>query len=262
MEYNIYINNIKNSFKSKEYWFGFSLIVISCVVTSIYNLAPTGIFGDYNIGSSEFFIAGTMYSNTLLQISAPIISIFVCMNRNSLFMNDKEDINRVWRCKEMRAHILSITIIGGSIFLLSFLFIFLLGVTIFPPSTGSMQPYYGLFKEIYSTSPISYVFVYIAHSFICGAVFSLFGISIKLLTVKPNNLALFIPLIYYACFERIGALFPIKDLVFFVAPLFTFDISLFDISLVKRGVEIFFVLATSLVLIISSYWKNVKKIKL
>lgn len=32
---NVYIDDLKNALRSKEYWFGFTIIVISSVITSI-----------------------------------------------------------------------------------------------------------------------------------------------------------------------------------------------------------------------------------
>jgi hypothetical protein len=99
----IYIDDIKNAIKSKEYWFGFSVIIISCVLTSIYNINELS----YTIGSGEFFMIATMYSNMLLRISAPVISVFVCMNQNSLFFKSKEELCKDWNQKEIKMHMLA-----------------------------------------------------------------------------------------------------------------------------------------------------------
>lgn len=256
-----YVNCIKNAFKSKEYWFGFAIVIISCVLTSIYNLSPDGIFGSNQIGSSEFFIAATMYGNTLLQITAPLIAIFVCMNHKSLFAKDKEGIVSSWRTKEMKVHILSILTIGGSVFVFSFLLLLISGVIIFPLSTGSIPPNYGLFKELYQHTPIGYVFAYIFHSFICGALFALFGASLKVLIAKPGNIVLFVPLVFYSCFIRIGGLFAFGGIISFVSPLFTFDIAVFDVPTLKRIAELSTVLVISLILIAISYRKVFKNSK-
>lgn len=50
---------IINSFKSKEYWFGLAVIVVSCLITAVNNLSENGIFGDLKIGGSEFFMASS-----------------------------------------------------------------------------------------------------------------------------------------------------------------------------------------------------------
>jgi len=253
---NVYTDDIRKAFKSKEYWFGFSIIVISCVLTSIYNLGAVGIFSDYKIGSSEFFIAATMFSNTLMQISAPVIAIFVCMNRDSLFFRRKESLGESWNKKEIKARILAITTIGSSVFLISFLLLLIIGIILFPSSTGSMQPQLGLFKQVYSTSPFGYCIAYIIHSCICGALYALFGASLKVCFVQPVNIALFIPLIFYSCFGRMAILFPfVSNFISFVAPLYTFDISVIDISPKKRIAELLFVLVISMLLIFLSYRK-------
>lgn len=115
----LYINDIRNALKSKEYWFGFALILVSGILTAVFNLSPTGIFGDYNIGNAEFFISAVMYGNTLFKMSAPVIAIFVCINRQSIFMSDKQAIDKSWKNKEMKARILANVTIGGNVFIFS-----------------------------------------------------------------------------------------------------------------------------------------------
>jgi hypothetical protein len=256
---NAYVEDIKNALKSKEYWFGFIFIILSCALTSFFNLPPTGIFGSYKIGSAEFFISATMYRNILLQMSAPVIAIFVCMNRGSIFMCDSDAIGSVWKTRKMNASLLANATIGGSVFLLSFLFLLLSAVIIFPSPTGSISADYGLFKELYPVSPIGYILAYILHSFVCGAVYALFGASLKVLIVKPVNLVLFIPLVFYSCFTRIGWLFPfLNEVISFASPLYTFDIATYDVPLLKRITELAVVLAISFILIVISYKKYAK----
>lgn len=258
----MYIDLIKNSFRSKEYWFGFLVIIISCVLTAIYNLTPNGNFSEYKIGSSEFFIAATMFSNMWIRISAPIIAIFVCMNRNSLFFKNKEALQECWNKKEMKAHILAIAAIGSSVFLLAFFLLLLSGIILFPSSTGSIQPQTGLFNHLYSISPIGYCLVYIMNACISGAIYSLFGMSIKVFYIQPVNLVLFVPLVFYSCFWRLNILFPfIKNLIAYIAPLYPFDISIIDISLLERVVELVFVLTISITLFIISFYRNTKQVK-
>jgi hypothetical protein len=202
-----------------------------------------------------------MYGNTLLQIAAPLIPIFVCMNSNSLFMFSKEKIQNSWKQKEMKVRILSTITIGGSIFLFSFILLFLSSMILFSSSTGSIEPHYGLFKDLYTNTPAHYVFAYIMHSFVFGIVFAFFGVSLKVLIVEPVNLVLFIPLLYYSCLQRIGSLFPINELILFLSPLLTFDISAYDVTPLKRITELLVILVISITLIIISYRRNKRQIK-
>lgn len=254
-----FYKEIINALKSREYWFGFSIIVVSCAITAFYNLSPNGVFGDLRIGGCEFFIAASMYGNILLRISAPVIAVFVCMDRNSLFKKDKETIQELWKNKKMKFHLLINVIIGGSVFLFSYILIFIFGIILFSVSTGTMQPEYGLFRQLYQETPAGYILLYILHSFICGALYALFGASIKIITIKPTCLVLFIPLVFYSCAARLGWLFPfLNGVISFVAPLFTFDITVYDISPTRRIAELSAVLIISIILIIISYYRSVK----
>lgn len=253
---------IISALKSKEYWFGFSVIMVSCLLTAIYNLSQYGIFGDLKIGGCEFFMAASMYSNVLLRISAPVIAIFVCMNRNSVFVKDKEAIQELWKNKQMKGHLFINMITGGSVFLFSYLLLFLSGIILFSVSTGSLQPGYGLFKQLYQNTPAGYVLVYILHSCICGALYALFGVSLKILIVKPTSSVIFIPLIFYSCFERLGWMFPfLKGLLAYVSPLFTFDITVYDVPPLRRIAELLTVLIISVIFIIISYYRNTKQLR-
>ncbi len=255
----IFFENMKRALKSKEYWFGFFIIIISCVTTAIYNLSPTGIFYDKKIGSSEFFISAIMYSNTLLNMSAPVLAIFVCINRNSIFLKNEEQTNLIWIKNEIKAHFLTNITIGSSVFILSYLIIYLAGLIIFSFSSGSIPPQMGLFKQIYESSPSGYVFLFILYSGICGALYSFFGTSIKIAFSKSINFVMFITLLLYTCFDRLALLFPIGDLLFFISPFYTFQITTYDILLSKRCVGIAFILALSVILILISRSKGKKQ---
>lgn len=254
----IFFENVRRALKSKEYWFGFLIIITSCVITSIYNLSPTGIFSGKKIGGSEFFISAIMYSNTLLYMSAPVLAIFVCVNQNSIFLKSREQINLIWGKNEIKAHFLTNITIGSSVFILSYLVIYLAGLIIYSFSTGSMQPQIGLFKQIYESSPPGYVFLFILYSGICGALYSLFGTSLKIALYKSVNYVMFITLVFYTCFDRLGLLFPFGNLLYFISPFYTFQITTYDISLLKRCVGIAFILVLSVILIIISRSKGRK----
>lgn len=254
----IFLENMKRALKSKEYWFGFFIIIVSCIVTSINNLSPTGIFCGKKIGSSEFFISAIMYSNTLLYMFAPVLAIFVCINQNSIFLKNREQINLIWGKNEIKAHFLTSITIGSSVFILSYLVIYLAGLIIFSFSTGSIKPQIGLFNQIYESSPSGYVFLFILYSGICGALFSFFGTSLKIALYKSVNYVMFITLVFYTCFDRLRLLFPLGDLLYFISPFYTFQITTFDISLLKRCVGIAFILVLSAILIIISRSKGKK----
>lgn len=184
------------------------------------------------------------------------------MNRDSLFVKDKEAIQELWKNKKIKSHLFVNMIIGGSVFLFSYLLIFFIGLIFYIDSTGIMQPGYGLFRQLYQDAPVGYILVYILHSFICGALYALFGASIKVFIIKPESLALFIPLVFYSCLTRLGWLFPfLNGVLSYVAPLFTFDVTVYDVSPLRRIAELSFVLVISITLLVISYYRNTKQIK-
>ena len=257
----LYLIEIKNALKSKEYWFGFSVIVVSAMLTAFYNIFEPGIMSKLEVGFCEFFITCTMIGNSLFQITAPVIAIFVCMNSLSVYRNISSMYKKSLYTKNgIITRMFAQATIGSSVFLFSFLCVFLVGLVFFPHTTGSLDTQIGLFKELYPNFPVLYIFLYIIHASVCGSAYALLGLALKL-CFDNNHIALLFPLVYYFCFQYISWLFPkfVSPVLFWITPLYTFDIATLDVPFMKNATEILLVLFISLILIYFGYKRNMKQ---
>jgi len=250
-----YIYGVLNALKTWEYCFGFGVIIISVILTLVLKIT----YNNIEHGAINLFITGTMEGNVLLQITAPVLPIFVCINNKSIFAcKNKNEILTFYKSKRVLVQVLTNVTIGISVFILSFLFILFAVLILFPGSAGGAEQQIGFFKELYAASPTLFIFVYIIHAAICGGAYALLGTSLKLLFGR-TDIALFVPLVFYGCFSRIVDAMPIfAQMVYYITPMYTFDIASIDVPLEKNVAEIAFVIIMGLTMLYSSYRKHHK----
>jgi len=251
-----YIEEIKRAFKSSEYWFAFILIIVSSAWTAIYNLDKYGVLYHNKIGTAEFFYACIMLGNTLLQISIPIIPIFVSMFASGIYDNAHGHSDEEKQTISTRT--LATLTISTSVFFLSFLLIAIVGIVFFPSSTGDITQIGGPFDELYHKYPFSIIPITILYSCIFASVYSLLGMGIGMNLNKNKILAFFIPLAYYFCFNYIVELVPssLQKILFWILPLDTFNLVGTNVPLYKKITEMLFVFIVAIVLVLIANRKN------
>lgn len=233
--------------KSKQYWFVFGFIIIAWLITLLKNIRPLGDFSDIALGMSELFIVGNMSGNILLQVSAPVLAIFACLRSTLFSAISKNEIRQVYLEGRIFKNIFANILASVSVFFFAFALIFIIGIVFFPVSTGSTGTQIGLFKNLHPDYPILYIFSYILHTCICAGVYCLFGIALKIATPQNTGLCVIIPLVFHGCAIRLGGALPLlAEPLYYILPLYTFDIATIDIGIQKRLAELVFLILVSI----------------
>lgn len=255
-----YVKEIKQAFKSAEYWFVFIMIIFTSAWTAIYNLDEYGVLYKTNIGMAEFFFACLMLGNTLLQITAPIIPIFVSMHAAGLYSIPNGNLNNE-KEHTIVSRILSTITISASVFLSSFLLIAVIGMFFFPLSTGNIVDIGGPFSTAYYNCPFALIPLTILYSCIFACSYSLLGMGIGMNLKNNKLLAIIIPEVYYFCLTYVARLLPtsIQNVVYWIVPIDTFNL-VGTIPLFKKVIEISLVFVIAFALIIIAEKRN-KKIR-
>ena len=253
----VYKQEIKRALTSVEYWFIFILIIVTSVWTAIYHLDQYGVLYKTKIGAAEFFYACVMLGNTYLQISAPVIPIFVSAHASGIFDNASSSFFHKEK-RDTLTRVFSTITISASVFFFSFFLIALVGIFYYPNSTGDITQIGGPFSDVYYQLPFSIIPIMILFSCIFASVYSVLGMGIGMNLKKNKMLALFIPLIYYFCFNYITLLMPPKfqSILYWILPLDTFNLVGTGIPLYKKIIELIFVLIAGIVLILISNRKK------
>ena len=248
-----YIQDLKLAFKSPEYWFAFILIIVTAAWTAVYNMDKYGVLYRTDIGAAEFFYASIMRGNTLLQISATIIPIFVSMHASGLYSKPlRNSASENVKKQTAFSRALSTISISSSIFFFSYLLISIIGIIFFSNSTGAINELGGPFNDIYYAHPFSIIPLTILYTCAFASIYSLLGMGIGMNLKKYKLLALFLPLTYYFCFTYIVELLPttLQNIFIWILPLDTFNLVGSNVPLYKRLSEMIFVLIIAIALII------------
>ena len=253
---------LNDNINKKEWWFAVILIVMTSIFTAIYNLDKYGILYHNTIGTAEFFYSGVLIRNIMLQITVPIIPFFVVMNR--LTPDQK-------KLKDYFANIGEHIILIVCIYVVSFGILSLVGFIGFGKSTGDINNFGGFLYYTYKTNPVAIIPYTLLYYVFCSIVYYIFGLSIYMIANKDKNVVLLTLLAFYNCSSYILNLpFASKsNILHWVMPQITFELAVYDYSLLKRATELLFVLILSFLLFLASmlrtrmalFWKK-RKLKL
>lgn len=222
------INNLKKIITSFRFWVSVGVIVLSTIII-LTTYGPSSA----SAGGVNLFILGNIQSNPIMTFVAPFIPAYIIIPiifnglcNNGLYHDSG---------KKLSKHVISCTIAGGLVFLLAFLII-LVGCFIYNPSDGTIDYYpLGLFKETYYYSNTLYVALFILHSAIFGAIFTLFSVGIAL-TSKNKSMALVLPGIIYNCSHLVAGLIgkTIISSISAIVPYLTYEFGSLDLPLWKN----------------------------
>ena len=232
-------------FSNRGYIAGIAILIISTFVFLQSNLR-FDIFKDLSsVGANNLFVFSTI-SNSFIEVLVPIISSLIIISGINIIDNaisDKYDNRGFFKY-------LYITIAGGSVFLISSIIIFVVLLIISPSIEESTNQVIGLFSRFYNNSNLLYIFLYLAHSFAFGGIFSLFSYSIYNFS-KNKFYTLILPLLFYRASTYVPIIqnSNINAYLNIVIPLFPYEIIGFEASVWTNTWQLALILLASLLLL-------------
>lgn len=249
-------NDIRKSLKSKYFWLSVLLIVISCLGYYFIETRYYGSLSSNRIDTFGMFFAGVAFGNTIINILAPMIPAVACICLWSFGQEDFENslFSNLNKIRNIVSRSISVFIIGGLVFCIGLILYFGICIIFNPNTPGAEIVVNGDFSEIYVINKTLYCLVYILQATTFGSIYAIFAMGILLFT---RNIAMYttIPITVYFCASYIPIAMPlyIKDILFWITPLYTYGLTSISYSEIKSIIELVSVLVLSLLLIYISY---------
>lgn len=243
---------------SCRFWSASGIILICALVWGLTTIQE-------KVGALGIFIMSNIRSNGLMCFLAPFIPPLAFspvksddMRTETLKMMIKENSLK----KYFLSKSISSMIAGSGVFLSAFLII-LAGCFIINSSNavGSYNPI-GLFKEIYYSSPLLYIILFILHTMLFGALYAMFGMGTAIIT-KSDAMALVFPGIMYNCAQLVGMIFD-QTIIYkigYLFPFLTYEFGSIGMPLWRKLLDLSLVLIASILLIVIGYIKIKKAYK-
>lgn len=245
--------------KSKYFYMCISIVIISCIIYYLVATRESGVLSESKIDTVGMFIAGAAFHNTILDILAPMLPAIACIGlwQPYLKKNMLELKEGLCNGKYIMSRSISTFIVGGLVFAVGFLVYILICVVFNPNSQGEEILLFYDYSYIYSTNSFIYTIIYIARATLFGSIYSLFSMSFLLIT-KNISMYIIIPSAVYFCAVYLGVLFPpiIKEMIFWITPIYTFGLESLSFSEIKSIVELLSIFVVSIILIYYSYNKE------
>ena len=250
------IGDLKAVLRSKRLWIAVGLFVFSAAVNIIEQYTLAG----FNLkGGLDFFAFGNMNYVTVLRYMAPFIPAFVLSPLYTDDFNAVRDSSRTTSLRKMiAARSLSSAIIGGGIFIFSYLIILIVCFVIDPSLNAIYFEPWGLFADIYYSNAPLFVLMFFLYTALFGALYGLFSTAVWLLS-KNYWMAMALPGIYYYCGRFLWPFFdnPLLSWAKFL-PGYAFDFESL-VTLWRRATEQGAVLLIAVILIVISYFRLKKE---
>lgn len=258
----IYYMHFRKLLTSVPFYLSIVIIIGSSCFTLSRNITLYGLNNYNDIGFLNLFIYSTIKGNTILPIFAPVIASL--SYGISFFDELKTGFARniailISPKKYFISRIVFSGFAGGFSMFVGLIIVFL-GCLIIEPCDSTMMSFMiGAFSNIYYLSMSKYVFDFIIFSCAFSVVYSLLSVGI-IANTKNKYIGFGIPLfVYYAPYYLIG-LFPDKyqNLLIWVVPFLTFDISSTDLPATLHFTQLLTILIISVLLIYIGYrrWKT------
>lgn len=257
----IIFNDLNKILKSRRFW----LTIVIIIASSILNIFKTpGFDHSQKINGSNLFIFGNIQSSPIMTFIAPFLPALAL---NPLINDDLSNSSHlhILKRKNLQKYLsgraVSLMIAGGGIFIIAFVII-LLGCLVFGSSDNI--PIYrplGLFKEVYYSSELLYIILFILHAALFGAIYAFFGMGIALIT-RSESMALVFPGIFYHCVRFVAMIFD-KTIISWIGILFptlTYEFGSLDAPLWGNVLDMGIMLVLSVILITIGYKKLIKGI--
>ena len=242
--------DIRKAYRSVRFWIAAGAIILSAIInlSQVQWYDPSVKFGVFGL-----FIYGNIDYNPLMSYIAPFIPALASSRINVLPTENISERNDFKN--HVLGHSISSMIVGGSVFLFSFLIIFLGCFVIDPSPVTTFEPF-GLFKEVFYISMPVYILLFVVHSTIFGAIYALFGTGITLIT-KSNAMGLVMPGVIYHSIYYIGTFFSQTFLswITILFPVIPFNFGGLDVPLWKNSLDLGLSLIASITISVIGYSK-------
>ncbi len=256
----IIFSDIKTLLRSRNFWIAVGAI-IAC---SLLNLVQTLQTDDSaRFGGLGLFIYA-QYGNHLINTLAPFIPAFIFMPlvakdiRSADFMSAYE----IGPKKHLAGRAMSSMIAGGGVFIIAFLVI-LIGFFIYDPTVQTIKYVpTGLFSEVYNSSPLAYISLFMVYSALYGAIYGFFGFAVGFAS-KSVSMAMVLPGLIYHYANLIWYIFEGTPLSFIslLLPNLTYVFAGMQSPTlyIDKALQLGIILLTGITLVITGYWRLEKK---
>lgn len=241
---------------TKRLWIAVGLFIFSAAINIIEQFVMAGINLE---GGLDFFAFGNMYFVSLVRNMAPFIPAFIL---SPLYTDDFQAVRDSSRTTSLKkiisARSLSSAIIGGGIFIFSYLIILIVCFVIDPSLNAIYFEPWGLFADIYYSNAPLFVLMFFGYTALYGALYGMFSTAVWLLS-KNYWMAMALPGIYYYCGRFLWPFFdnPLLSWAKFL-PGYAFDFESL-VTLWRRATEQGAVLLIAVILIVISYFRLKKE---
>lgn len=251
----IIFSDIKSIMRSKRFWIVAGIFIISAII----NLVEMVLGGwEESAGMFGLFIYGNIYTG-LVGFLSPFIPAFLLV---PLFFGDMKMSAFKAQSLSLKKYIatrsISACIVSGSVFIVSYLIVFL-GCVIVDPSIQMIEfQAFGLFEKAYYTSVPLYMLLFILYSAFFGALYGLLSMGIGMAT-KSTTMAMIIPGIIYSLASVVTAFF--SNTVYTYAYIMRYEI-LIGMPLFNRIFGSSVILLIAVVMTIIGYFRLKKEVPL
>ena len=256
----IIFSDIKTLLRSRNFWIAVGAI-IACSLLNLVQMLQTD--DSARFGCLGLFIYA-QYGNHLINTLAPFIPAFIFMPlaakdiRSAEFMS----VHDISPKKHLAARAISSLIAGGGVFIIAFL-VMLVGFFIYDPTIQAIKYVpTGLFSDVYSSSPLAYIGLFMVYSALYGAVYGFFGFAVGFAS-KSVSMAMVLPGLIYHYANLIWYFFEGTPLSFIslLLPNLTYVFAGMQSPTlyIDKALQLGVILLTGITLVITGFWRLEKK---
>lgn len=200
----IFKNDIKRIFRSPFLYIIWAA-VIGLGLLSLFDLSNLYLFAYKPVGGLNLFLVSFIVG-TALNLAAPLLAVSLYSQKlyeDIDYGNIKYIVNRIPIKKYISQRILSTSIAGGVSIAIPMLIAMIVYCIYNPnPSATILTAADNFLKPVYYQSKLAYCLLFIINSFLFGAVYSYFSMSISTV-VRNKYIAMSIPIIIYLIVQAI-----------------------------------------------------------
>lgn len=220
--------------KKKNTYVAMGIIIISAFFTLKRNWILYSLYLLDHAGAINMFIYSSIKGNGVMSLLAPFVVMLVYP---TIFYEDLQ--NKVMRHVRRQmtktefflSEIASAFVVSGGIYMIGNIIVLAISEIVSPYTSCRITFLVGIFSDIYMDSMGKYVFLFIIHAFVFGGVYGILGVGIAFF-IKNKCLLWIVPtLLYYTGYYVVTFFEKGQDLLQYMIPLLTYEISTFDIPL-------------------------------
>ena len=256
----LFKHNFFRVITGKTTYIAIFLIMLGGVVTFKRNSILFNLDKIHPVGGLNRFIFSCIIDNSLMSVIAPLMAMLVYPT--IIF----EDIRTHYirhlyikiPCKSITVfQVIQSFVLTGGVYAFANMMMLLICVAVDTNPSAMVTFVNGPFSSVYYVSMTLYSFVFIMHSFLVGGAFGILGIGIAL-NVRNKCMMWILPVLLYYLGLDVLALFPekIQEILIYIIPLLTYEITTLDLSGLANISQLFFVIVAGIILI---YWGQYRR---